>query len=212
MSTVNGNVGAIGIGNAKIKVSLLDSTFKVITFYNTHHIPSCPVNLFSGKKFLKALGGVIHKDKLLYQQRDARQDNYKEFCQIDKHLFIVKTCLKNVKSFQNYISLLAALQTVSCDIELQHRRMGHLSIDNVQKTKKVIQGINFIEKKSLNMLATVTKLCKPCKLGAPLQRVQKTAHHKAVNVFDCVQIDVFIIKPVGLKSHIYSALLMDEYT
>jgi hypothetical protein len=76
-------------------------------------MPNCLINLFLVKK-LYNVGGYI-KDGRLWTKTD------KEICQIDKRLLIIEEKEELIVAYP------AILKIVELDIELWHRRLGHLS-------------------------------------------------------------------------------------
>jgi hypothetical protein len=76
-------------------------------------------------------------------------------------LSIIKTLeLRNA-----YKALPASLEKIQPNIELFHQRFGHLSLDNIQATRKMVTGMEF---KDLEKEPPYEKICEPCELRRPI--------------------------------------------
>ena len=106
------------------------------------------------KRFIKT-GGILQNGKLVNGR------NGKEVCTLDSNLSIIE----DPESRNAYTAFPASLEKVQPNIELFHRRFGHLSLDNIRATKKIVTGMEFqdSEKKPL-----YEKVCEPCELGRPI--------------------------------------------
>jgi hypothetical protein len=82
IGTVNGSVRPKGMGTVRLRALLSDGSIKTITLYDCLYMPTCPVNLFSAYKLLKA-GGYM-KDHMLWTKED------KEIAQLDQKLHIIE--------------------------------------------------------------------------------------------------------------------------
>ena len=80
--------------------------------------------------------------------------NESEFGSYDNKLYIIKAPNSQHESDQDdasdtdddcedTVAYPAALEQIDPDIELWHRRFGHLSLDSVRATRKLVTGLDF---------------------------------------------------------------------
>jgi hypothetical protein len=120
MQTANGPVRPLGIGTVRLDCPKSNDKSTKLILYDVVYMPQSPVNLLSGQK-LMALGGYARNGMIL-----SKLD--KELCQLDSDLFVIET--------PRYLAFVlpAAIKKAPVDIELWHRRLGHLGLDTVRAT------------------------------------------------------------------------------
>ncbi|CZS92400.1 uncharacterized protein RAG0_02842 [Rhynchosporium agropyri] len=143
MLTVNGPLRPTGIGSCTIKAMKSDGSVRTLECYDTLYIPQSPVCLYSDSK-LNKLGGYL-RSSVLYTSKE------KEICTIDEDLFIIEEETSGaVYASVPGLSLPAAVEQATVDIELWHRRMCHASFDVVRRTQAVVNDVVHVKPKGLN--------------------------------------------------------------
>jgi len=111
---------------------------------------------------------------------------------------------------EDIVAYSAALEQIDPDIELWHWRFGHLSLDSVRATRKLVTGLDFQDKE---VPPTVTRLYDSCERGRPIRSVRKRIDNRLLHALDRVYIDVVI---VTLKSFLgkarYGLIYTDSVT
>ena len=173
-----------------------DRSTKPIRLYDCLYIPSCPINLFSGFKLVQA-GGYIKGGFL-------RTKDHKEICRHDHRLFIIEgekeagvSDNSDIDDIDESVALPAALERAEPNIELWHRRLGHLSFGSIQKTKKLVKGLDFKEK---DTPPTVIRLCDLCKKGRLIRHVRRQIDYRPLHALDVLYIDVVMLTPRSFPS------------
>jgi hypothetical protein len=96
----------------------------------------------------------------------------------------------NTNGYEDIVAYSTALEQIDSDIELWHRRFGHLSLDSVRATRKLVTGLDFQEVPPI-----VTRLCDPCERGRPIRSIKKRIDNRLLYALDRVYIDVVIVTP-----------------
>uniref|UniRef100_A0A1E1L9Q9 GAG-pre-integrase domain-containing protein n=1 Tax=Rhynchosporium agropyri TaxID=914238 RepID=A0A1E1L9Q9_9HELO len=157
MLTVNGPLRPTGIGSYTIKALKTDGTVRTLECYNTLYIPQSPVCLYSGSK-LNKLGGYL-RSSVLYTSKE------KEICTIDEDLFIIEETSGAGYASLPGLSLPAAVEQATVDIELWHRRICHASFNVVRRTQSIVTSMKFTELKTSR-----TRLYAPYEKGRPIRK------------------------------------------
>jgi hypothetical protein len=110
----------------------------------------------------------------------------------------------DTNDYEDSVAYPAALEQIDPDIELWHRRFGHLSLDSVRATRKLVTSLDFQEVPPI-----VTRLCDSCERGRPIRSVRKRIDNRPLYALDRVYIDVVI---VTLKSFLGKARYGLMYT
>ena len=124
---------------------------------------------------------------------------------IDKSLF-----LNQDQDYQDLDSLppLATVATVKPSMKLWHRRLGHLSYENVQKTASLTQGMH-VDGMSVPLFA----FCRSCTLGQSIRTVSRTPQTRASWNFETIHVDVIRpITPTGFNGSKWSLVITDDYS
>jgi hypothetical protein len=90
------------------------------------------------------------------------------------------------------------------DIDLWHKRLGHLDAKNVKKTAEITKGIKLTN-------ANLPKSpCKACSIAKPLKYIRKVVSKRVSKPFDKIHVDTFMINPVRYNGHKYGLIFTDE--
>ena len=203
VDTANGKSKPQGIGTVVLRCPKSSGGVATLTLEKVLYMPDVPVNLFSGRRLLDG-GGLIGDGVLLSPPN--KNGVRKEMCQYDDCFFIIEEDMTRAMP----ALLPAALRTAGIDIELWHRRFGHLGLDNLRQTQRITRGMELRKREE----ALQMKLCEPCEMAKPIRHVRKTVRPErcVLRIFDQIHADVVKIKPVGYNKHIYGLILMDGAT
>jgi hypothetical protein len=114
----------------------------------------------------------------------------------------------DTNGYKDIVAYPAALEQIDPDIELWHRRFGHLSLDSVRATRKLVTGLDFQE-----VPPTVTRLYDSCERGRPIRSVRKRIDNRPLYALDRVYIDVVIVTPKSFPGKArYSLICTDSAT
>jgi hypothetical protein len=94
----------------------------------------------------------------------------------------------------------------SLDIDLWHKCLGHLGLDNVRKTAELTGGIKF------NDVNPSVSPCEACSLAKLVRTTRKVSTKRVFNVLSKVWVDTFMITPTGYNRHVYGMILTDKAT
>jgi hypothetical protein len=107
-------------------------------------MPGCPINLLSVARLMR-LGGFARLGKLIYLKKGVET----ELCAINHNLYLILAMQEDSSSIllADIPSILPAWKTDDqqtqkrLDIDLWHKRLGHLGLKNVRKTADITKGI-----------------------------------------------------------------------
>jgi hypothetical protein len=94
----------------------------------------------------------------------------------------------DTNDYEDSVAYPAALEQIDPDIELWHRRFGHLSLDSIRATRKLVTGLDFQE-----VPPTVTRLCDPCERGRPIRSVRKRIDNRLLYALDRVYMNAVMV-------------------
>jgi hypothetical protein len=123
----------------------------------------------------------------------------------DKNIIIIKAS-------QTYAFLTVTQKPIKTLIRLWHRRFGHLGLDNVQKTSKIVKGIKLKKNKFVNQKDKDLRLCDLCEKEKATRHVQKHTEPHNLKVFNKVYINVIIITPQGIRKKKYAIVFTKKAT
>jgi hypothetical protein len=178
MNTANGLVRPQGCGLVRLFGVKGNREKTQITLHHVIYMPSSPVCLFSGKKLYNS-GGHLQNGQLLNKHGN-------EMGIVDSDLFLYEFEMEAKKSLILPSILPAAIEQKNIDIELWHRRLCHLGLDNVRKTKDMVNGISY----SKEGTAIATRLCQPCEEAKPMYAVLETRLLTYIGVNFCLNVPV----------------------
>ncbi|KAI0995961.1 hypothetical protein K3495_g12220 [Podosphaera aphanis] len=183
IGTANGPTRPLGSGTVTLNCKLSSGKTRKVYLTDVLYLPSCPLNLFSGRK-LYDQGGYIGN------QGSVFDSNNLEIASVDSNLLI------NEEPRQ--FAFPAALHQARPTLTLWHRRLGHLGLKNVKITEKITQGIKYdVDIKTDPNSDDKFVLCEPCELSRPLSHVRKNITPRNLSPFDQVSVDMVMIKPGG---------------
>ncbi len=190
-----GNLTAVeGIGDVPITVQLKDRKMAEMVLRNVLYVPSYKVNLLSvdtavsfGHRF------IFHDSQARMVLNDAREINLKK----DTGLFFLKV------NYQNQVNPSTCNETkqgVKGDINLWHKRLGHLNKIDVKRT--------------IGCEGDAKDVCETCAMGKQAsQPVPKKVQSKAENPLELVYSDVLgPFEVASLSGSKYVVTFIDEYT
>jgi hypothetical protein len=136
-----------------------------------------------------------------------------EICALDENLYMIQA---KEQATQDELAQVNALLVArkpddekkpkALDIDLWHKRLGHLGLKNVKKTAAITKGIKLTN-------ANFPKSpCKACSIAKPLKHMRKVTSKRVFEPFDKIHVDTFMINPVGYNSHKYGLIFTDEVT
>ena len=99
-------------------------------------------------------------------------------------------------------------------VRLWHRRFGHLGLENVQKTSRIVKGM-VIRKEELSATEQEDedlRLCDPCERGKAKRRVRRHIEPRDLSIFDEVYIDVVMITLQGIGKKKYAIVFTEKAT
>jgi hypothetical protein len=92
------------------------------------------------------------------------------------------------------------------NIDVWHRRLSHISLDNVKKTAQITNGIEI----SNSNLSTKT-ICEPCIMSKSVRTQSRVPQRRALHAFDRVHIDIVgPINPTGFNGHRWAIMFTDD--
>jgi hypothetical protein len=195
IETVNGFCRPLGSGTVRLVVESPSGTTQ-LQLQKVLHLPSTPVNLFSGLRF-ESNGGYL-KRGVMYDPKDQA------VAQVDTTLNGHFLRVVNQPMFAMR-SGIAKLQP----IEVWHRRFMHLSVDNVKKTITITKG--GVIQKGVAATATLDP-CRACSMANSVRRVSREPQKRRTKVFDLVHVDVEKITPIGFNGDTWATLFTDDVT
>lgn len=195
--TANGPVKPLGSGTVWLEVDGVGGKPLKLELKDVLHLPSVPVNLFSGQLFEKRTAGGYLKKGTLYNGRDE------PLAQIEStgsgHF------LKIVKE-PRFALLARSIKSKPVPLELWHRRLLHVSDESVKDTADITKGI------LIEASQSEPGLCHACRIGNPIRGVSRTPQERKQKPFDLVHLDVEKVTPTGFNGHNWATLFTDDAT
>ena len=199
---------ALGSGTVNLRLLRSDGTIRNVTLTDVTYIPKCPVNLFGARKLIKEQKGYILLGQLMLRTPSGDE----EICALDENLFLRQAPAAEVTQVQ--LSQVNALlmarkpddqkKPKALDIDLWHKRLGHLGLKNIKKTADITKGIKLTDTEPSK------SPCKACSVAKPLKHIRKVVSKRAFKPFDRIHLDTFIINPIAYNSHKYGLIFTDE--
>jgi hypothetical protein len=212
VDTAGGVVIPPGKGSVKLLVKKTDGTDTELILRDVVFMPGCPINLLSVARLMR-LGGFARPGKLIYLKKGVET----ELCAIDNNLHLIPAMQEDSSSIllADIPSILPARKTDDqktqkrLDIDLWHKRLGHLGLKNVRKTADITKGIKL---KATEDEQEHKSPCEACSLAKPPRNTRKVSTKRVFDVFEKVWIDTFKITPTGYNGHKYGMIFTDEAT
>jgi hypothetical protein len=197
IDTVNGLSRPLGSGTVILEVeSVIEGKTVRFELSNVLHLPSTPVNLFSGLQF--ELKGGYMKKGVMYNEKDQGVAQV-ETTPNGHFLKVVDQPMFNVSALHSGIVKPLPLNT-------WHRRLMHPSTENVKKTLELTKG-GVIQKDD-----SVDHPCRACNMANSIRKVSRDPQTRRTRVFELVHVDVEKITPIGYNGHAWASLFTEDAT
>ena len=196
--TANGPATPLGSGTVRMEVEGIDGKPLKLELKDVLHLPSTPINLFSGQLFEKRTKGGYLKKGVLYTGSDEPVAPI-ETTEFGHFLKIVKEPV-----FTH--ALLSSMSSKPKSLDLWHRRLLHASIGSVKQTAQMARGMS-INKDSQSELGT----CRTCQVSNSIRNISRTQNRRQ-RVFELVHVDIEKISPIGFNGHAWASLFTDDAT
>jgi hypothetical protein len=197
--TANGPTTPLGSGIVRLEIEGSDSKPLKLELKDVLHLPSVPVNLFSGQLFEKRTSGGYLKKGVLYTGSDEpvaliETTGSGHFLKVVKEPMFTHALLSSVSS------------TKPKSLDLWHRRLLHASIGSVKETAQMAKGI------SIEAGQSEPGLCRTCQVANSIRNVSRTPQLRRQNVFELVHVDIEKISPVGFNGHTWASIFTEDAT
>jgi hypothetical protein len=203
IATANGMIRPQGFGSRMITCQ---GTGYELVMNKVLYLPNCAVNLFGAKKYF-ATGQM--RQKITSKGTLITDDEGNELFYIDEDCFIIE---EPVYAFP----AVTTAKPKETSIDLWHRRLGHLSKPNVQKTATLVKGVvlhtdqdgltrDEREERKL-------RKCEPCELSNPRRTTRKSTTRIVNRAFDEVHVDVVLYRKAGIDGQQYATVFTDKAT
>ncbi|CCU76267.1 Gag-Pol polyprotein [Blumeria hordei DH14] len=196
LMTANGIIKPIGIGKCIFSAITSNNVVNKIELLNVLHFPSLPMRLLSGQKHLMH-GGYIGKNGEIY-----KNDGF-EFFKLDKKMMVWVT-----EGLKKPAILMPVLSARNETVNIWHKRFAHISLQNLQKTQKIVNDLPIHEVKG----ELSPRVCESCELSKSHRTSRKYVESRAIKALERVHVDVVQIKPQGFNGHNYGTLFTDDAT
>jgi len=178
----------------------------VLTLENVFHMLSLAVNLLSG---LTIMEKGLYIDGLT--QTIRHEYDKSEICKFQPLRKAIRICTVIPRQTdQPSHALTAAAQS----IDVWHRRLGHISLENVRKTAQITQGIEIGLKYGPKYGPKIEKLaCIPCIVSKAVRTQSKQPQKRCEHAFDKIHVDLLgLITPIGIDGSKWAMILTDDYS
>jgi hypothetical protein len=194
--TANGPTIPLGSGIVRLEIESSDSKPLKLELKDVLHLPSAPVNLFSGQLFEQRTSGGYLKKGVLYTGSD-------------EPVALIETTrsghfLKVVKE-PTFTHALLASSTKPKSLDLWHRRLLHASEGSVKETAQMARGMS-IKGSQLEL-----GICRTCQVSNSIRNISRTQTRRQ-RVFELVHVDIEKISPIGFNGHAWASLFTDDAT
>ena len=100
-----------------------------------------------------------------------------------------------------------ALPTLSQNqLEVWHKRLGHVGQETLQKTASMTEGMELTSKETLD------GMCEACEVSKSVRTVSRKPQQREKHAFDKVHVDVLSVNPPSYDGHKWAVLLTDDYS
>jgi hypothetical protein len=117
-----------------------------------------------------------------------------------------------MEASRTYAFPIVTQKPTETSIRLWHRRFGHLSLDNVQKTSKIVKEIKLKKDEFVSQKDEDLRLCNPCEKEKATRHIRKHAKPRNLKMFDEVHINVVMITPQGIGKKKYTIVFTEKAT
>lgn len=139
---------------------IIDSKLEVVNIYNILHTSELKYNFFSVSIIEKAEYSILAKNrKIIFY--DNKDNVAFEATRIGtSYLVNVSTSKKTLA-----LAFLYSVPHTSTSWTYQHRRLGHLNMQDIKKLVQISTGLDFEKITSLEKFELSYKLCESCMIG-----------------------------------------------
>lgn len=194
-------VPVLGEGNILMQYSAQGEKRQVI-LKNVLYVPKITTNLLSVSAIAKKGGKVFFSGSTchVYNRNDVKilvgqlsTNNIYKVKLEPRPPQIVKSC-----------SEIALNASIPCDIQLWHRRMGHLNATYLKQLRQTAVGINFGQ--------DLLYKCEVCVAGKLVQKPFKPNNKRAAGVLELVHSDVCQVEEPSIGKAKYFVTFLDDHT
>jgi transposase InsO family protein len=190
IATAGSDTRAEGYGSVTLTAIQSDNSTVTITLKDVFHMPSLEVNLLSGPT-IKRKG--VYIDGKTETLRYSRNDQ--EICRFQSLHSAMRIC--TVLTSQ-------AMITATQSIDVWHRRLGHIGLENVKKTARITKGITIGPKQD-------KMSCKPCIISKAVRNQSTQPQKRCEHAFDKIHVDLLgPITPTGHDGSNWSLIKTDD--
>lgn len=210
--TVGSKTRFTGQGTVHISVIKSDHQEIVVELKDVLYIPEIKINLLSGPK-IYSHGIIIDGSTNTLRRKSDKSEvcTYKVF---EGHMRIDTLPTPHSKNTESDDFNPSKSNVLLADsIDTWHRRLGHLSVDNIKKTAQITAGVEISSTlpMALPRKETAKAICEPCVLGKSLRTQSRAAQKQCLHGFDKVHIDVVgPIDPTGFNGHQWAIMFTDD--
>jgi transposase InsO family protein len=200
ITTANGIVSPSGKGEVTLRVSKKDGSSHSVVLKDVIHLPTSPINLFSGTAITNyALYYCGKTNTIRYNNNDEEGLALTR----SHNLLYIKLSTERLERQQHQQAFPAVIKPT---MNVWHRRLGHLGYENVKKTATMTTGMELDERED------TAEFCKPCIMSKSMRTVSRKPQERATNTFDLIHLDVLgPITPMGYNGHRWALFLTDDY-
>ncbi|KAG9248425.1 hypothetical protein BJ878DRAFT_538356 [Calycina marina] len=185
--------------------TLLCSTGYEVRLGKVFYLPNCAVNLF-GAKTLFATGKL--RQKITPEGTVITNEDGEELFYLDENCYV---CEEPACAFL----VVVTPRSKETSIDHLHRRLCHLSKDNVRKIAKFVKGIIIRNDQVLipdEREELTLKKCDPCEKSNPKHTSCKTTTRRVDKAFDKMHVDVVMYNKRDLEDQRYATVFTDKAT
>jgi len=185
---------AEGYGSVTLTAIQSNNSTVTVTLKDVFHMPSLEVNLLSGPT-IKRKG--IYIDGKTETLRYSHNDH--EICKFQSLHSAMRICT---------ILTGRAMTAAAQSIDVWHRRLGHIGLDNVRKTAQITKGIEIGPKYGPKIEKPA---CKPCIISKAVRTQSKQPQQRCEHAFDKLHVDLLgPITPTGYDGSNWAMIKTDD--
>ena len=222
VATGGGKVHPLGIGYVHLRLLRSDGSASHKVLEGVLYIPRFPLNIFSA--YLHDLEDGYDRQRVLYNSDGSEvcqllRGNNCLHLRLDTPPYVLNQSDPGLNFSAFFltpfpdadIAFPAAIHEAPVTLELLHRRLGHISFENVKKTIKESLGLSFSHR-ATDIALDVTRLCDSCEMCKPRKTVRRHPRERELEYGDRLYTDVFFINPPGYNHHTAGMIFTDGKT
>ena len=199
--TANGLVTPLGSGVVWLEIEGSDNKPLKLELKDVLHLPSVPVNLFSGQLYEKHTSGGYLKKGILY----TGSDKPVALVETTRSGYFLKVVKEPMFTHALFTSTTKTSTPKPKSLDLWHRRLLHASEGSVKETAQMARGM------SINGSQSELGICRTCQVSNSIRNISRTQTRRQ-RVFELVHVDIEKITPIGLNGHAWASLFTDDAT